>query len=96
MLVGLVYTGWEERRPSILLVATAATGVAYVVQALIGAANIWTELAAGGVVAHLSFAALLWSALVAISTLAFYMPGVRATASGDAARRDAEVTGWAR
>ncbi len=42
----------------------------YVVQALIGAANIWTLLQPSAAAAHLALAALLWGTLVAIATVA--------------------------
>jgi heme A synthase len=96
MLIGLLYIGLEERRAPVLLALIGATGVAYIAQALIGAANIWTELAAGVVVAHLTFAAVLWCALVIISALAFYLPGREAQDTADGSRGDARVTGWAR
>jgi len=96
-LLGLIYLAFDERRRQPLLIALAlAAGVAYVAQALIGAANIWTELAAGVVVAHLSLAAVLWCLLVAISALAFYLPG---DAVGQAGREGAsrrKEAGWAR
>jgi heme A synthase len=97
MLAGLVYVAFEERRRQPMLLAlTGATLVAYVAQALIGAANIWTELAAGVVVAHLTFAAVLWCALVAISGLSYYLPGDDAVESGELGARTKKVTEWAR
>jgi heme A synthase len=57
------------------MVLSVLAGVTYVAQALVGAANIWTELAAGVVVAHLSLAALLWCAMVTIIALSYYLPG---------------------
>jgi heme A synthase len=96
-LLGLVYVALEERRRQPLLIALSGlAGVTYVAQALVGAANIWTGLSAGVVVVHLSLAALLWSILVAISALAFYLPGdeVETQSRGQAPRRkEAE---WAR
>jgi heme A synthase len=96
MLLALIYQAFEDRRRQPLLVAlTLFAGVAYVAQALIGAANIWTELAAGIVVTHLSLAALLWCMMVAISALAFYMPGEDAESAEEHSpqRKAAE---WAR
>ncbi len=98
LLLGLIYLAFEERRRQPLLLGlTLFAGVAYLAQALIGAANIWTELAAGVVVAHLSMAALLWCTLVLISALAFYLPADES--EFDIARRRArngEVAQWAR
>ena len=97
MLVALTYIAFEERRRQPLLLAVASfTLVAYVAQALIGAANIWTELAAGVVVAHLSLAALLWCTLVAITGLSYYLPGDDAVEIGERARSGKKVTEWAR
>jgi heme A synthase len=98
VLLGLIYLAFEERRTQRwLLVLCALAGVAYVAQALIGAANIWTELAAGVVVAHLSMAALLWCVTVLIASLACYLPGEESAAEA-AARRGAsgEAAQWAR
>lgn len=96
-LLGLIYVAFEERKRQPLLIALAGVaGVTYVAQALIGAANIWTDLSVGVVVTHLSLAALLWCIMVAISALAFYLPGdeVETRHRGETARRkEAE---WAR
>jgi heme A synthase len=97
MILGLIYEAFEERRRQPLLVAlTVFAGVAYIAQALIGAANIWTELAAGVVVTHLSLAALLWCTMVAISALAFYMPGEDAAEAEEAASSARKAAEWAR
>jgi heme A synthase len=96
-LLALIYLGFEERRRQPMLIALALfSGAAYVVQALVGAANIWTETAPSVVVLHLTLAALLWCLMVAISTLAFYLPGDEVESAGpkEASRRkEAE---WAR
>jgi cytochrome c oxidase assembly protein subunit 15 len=42
----------------------------YIVQALVGAANIWTLLQPSAAAAHLALAALLWATLVTIATYA--------------------------
>jgi heme A synthase len=97
LLLALTYVAFEERRRQPLLVAlTGLTLLAFMAQALIGAANIWTELAAGVVVAHLSFAAMLWCALVAISALSYYLPGEDTADAEDYAGRPEKVTEWAR
>jgi heme A synthase len=95
-LLALVYLAFEDRRRQPLLIALAlVAGVAFVAQALIGAANIWTETAPAIVVTHLTLAALLWCLMVAISALAFYLPGdeVEAPRESAAQRKEAE---WAR
>ncbi|MEX2226360.1 MAG: heme A synthase [Dehalococcoidia bacterium] len=97
LLLGVTYMAFEERRRQPLLLAlTGFTLVAFIAQALIGAANIWTELAAGVVVAHLTFAALLWCTLVAISALSYYLPGEDAVEAEGFAAPPKKVTEWAR
>jgi len=95
LLLGLIYLAFEERRRQPLLIAMAVfAGAAYVAQAILGAANIWTDLAAGVVVAHLSLAALLWCATVLISALAYYLPG-EDVEQGERARQG-RAAQWAR
>ena len=95
LLLGLIYLAFEERRRQPLLIAMAVfAGAAYVAQAILGAANIWTDLAAGIVVAHLSLAALLWCATVLISALAYYLPG-EDVEQGERARQG-RAAQWAR
>jgi heme A synthase len=96
LLLATIYTGFEERRPPLILAGVAASGAAYIAQALVGAANIWTELAAGVVVAHLSLAALLWCALVAIAALSYYLPGRAGAAAEERGAGRDRVTEWAR
>jgi heme A synthase len=96
LLLALTYLAFEERRRQPLLLAlTSLTLVAFVAQTLIGAANIWTELAAWVVITHLTFAALLWCALVAITALSYYLPGDAAEAE-EFPGRTKKVTEWAR
>jgi heme A synthase len=68
VLVGLVWLGWHDRRqaPFAAYLAVAAC-VVYVIQALIGAANIWTRLADEAGAAHLAFATLLWTLLAILN-----------------------------
>lgn len=95
LLLATTWSAFDERRPLILKAALVAACVAWLAQALVGAANIWTELAAGVVAAHLALAALLWCVLVAVSALAAYLPGAApAEAAGE--KRRASVTEWAR
>src|SRR5205085_11015921 len=96
MLLGLTYQAFEERRRQPLLVAlTVFASMVYVAQALVGAANIWTDLSAGVVVTHLSLAALLGCVMVTVSVLAVYLPD-RDTESGERRRETAKVAEWAR
>ena len=95
--LALIYMAFDERRRQPVLVAGAlAAGALFIAQALIGAMNVWTELADGVVVAHLSLAALLWCLTIVVSALSFYLPG---TVPVDADEREAamrEVAQWAR
>jgi heme A synthase len=96
-LVGLLYLAFEERRRQPMLVAlTALAGITFVVQALIGAANIWTEVAAPVVITHLTLAALLWCLMVAISALAFYLPGDEVESLRRRESAQPKEAGWAR
>ena len=96
MLLGLTYQAFDERRRQPLLVAlTLFASALYVAQALVGAANIWTDLSAGVVVTHLSLAALLWCVMVTVSMLAVYLPD-RDTESGERPHETAKVAEWAR
>ena len=97
MILALIYQAFEERRRQPLLLALAVTaGVAYIAQALIGAANIWTGLAAGVVVAHLSLASLLWCMLVTISALAYYLPGRDEESLNERESHREKAAEWAR
>jgi heme A synthase len=68
LLLGLVWLGWQKRRtaPTAAAFALAALGL-YVLQALIGAANIWSRLAVEASASHLAVAALLWAALALLN-----------------------------
>jgi heme A synthase len=97
LLLATIWLGFEERRPSWLLWALVGGGVLYITQALVGAANIWTETAAGVVVLHLSLAALLWCLMVAVTAVAWYRPGALAVEEqGRIAGRTTKASEWAR
>ncbi|HWO72665.1 MAG TPA: COX15/CtaA family protein [Dehalococcoidia bacterium] len=69
-LVAMLWSAWRERSRTLLLFAGGAMAV-YAVQALIGAANIWTELADEVSAAHLAFAELLWALLAILNVRLF-------------------------
>jgi len=75
MLLAAIYLGFEERRPAGVRAMMVGAGIVYITQALIGAANIWTDASAPVVITHLSLAALLWCMMVAVSAVAWYAPG---------------------
>jgi cytochrome c oxidase assembly protein subunit 15 len=73
LVVGLVivYLAWQGLRlgheaPFIVLLTNLAFGL-YMLQALLGAANVWTELADEIRAAHLAFATLLWTTLAILN-----------------------------
>jgi len=97
LLLALIYLAFEVRRrqPALLALTLFAGGV-FLAQALVGAANIWTNLAAGVVVAHLSLASLLWSLTVLISALAFYLPADNRRPDVEEREGQRGATQWAR
>lgn len=68
IIVGIVAAKATRRRSEQPLAARWAcvAAAAYVVEVLIGAANVWTKLNAAVVTAHLFVGALIWTSLVAI------------------------------
>src|SRR5204863_8236502 len=86
VFVGIAVLGrmaWdgERDRPPVRALALSSAGL-FVVQALLGAALIWTSLATGARVAHEAVGALVWAALVATTVLAYrYEPTGEARAA---------------
>jgi heme A synthase len=66
-LVALVWSAWRARKgaPFVASLAAAALGV-YILQALIGAANVWTELSDFVSALHLAVGTLLWLLLAVV------------------------------
>jgi heme A synthase len=97
MLLATIWAAFDERRGRAIQAVSVAAGLVYITQALVGAANIWTELREDVVVTHLTLAALLWCMLVAVSALSFYAPPERAV-EGQARRASGEgkAAEWAR
>jgi heme A synthase len=96
LLLATAYMAFEERRPPLIIGVMLFACAAYVAQALVGAANIWTETAAAVVVTHLSLAALLWCVMVAVTAISYYLPGLAAERAQAGEPRSGEVTGWVR
>lgn len=68
MLVALVWRGARERTTAPAAFSLALLALAlYFLQAMVGAANIWTKLAAEVVAAHLALATLLWITLAVLN-----------------------------
>jgi protoheme IX farnesyltransferase len=80
LLARMAWNG-ERNRPPVRALALTSAGL-FVVQALLGAALIWTSLATGARVAHEAVGALVWAALVATTVLAYrYEPTGEARAA---------------
>jgi protoheme IX farnesyltransferase len=56
-----------HRSTDLVILSSAALGL-MVAQILVGALNVWSKLAPGAVVAHVTLSALVWGVLVAIAT----------------------------
>jgi heme A synthase len=69
-LLALIALAWKQRqRAPLALQLSLAAGAIYLLQALIGAANIWTELADEVSIAHLAVGTLLWIVLAELNIL---------------------------
>lgn len=69
-VVWLAWQGWQARSESALVSALAVTSLGlYVLQSLLGAANVWTELADGISAAHLGLGSALWLCLIWLNIL---------------------------
>jgi protoheme IX farnesyltransferase len=96
-LVALLIAVRRQSRHRLLTVLAGTAVAMWVLQALAGAANIWTRLSDWAVVAHVLGAAVLWASTVAIAALCYRVtpagpaaPAVasdRASATGQAAQR---------
>jgi heme A synthase len=88
-LLTLVWLALRERQraPHVATLAFAALGV-FVIQALIGAANIWTELADEVTAAHLAFATLLWLTVALLNIEAYRIYEWLPRSSGQPRRGD--------
>src|SRR2546426_411993 len=73
--------GKERYRPVHILAAVAAA--MWLLQALAGAANIWTKTASWAVIAHVLGGAVLWGASVAMVVLAYRLTASGAATSGE-------------
>lgn len=93
VLLVLAWRGWRERAraPFEAAVAGLALGL-YVLQALVGAANIWTRLADEASAAHLALGTLLWLVLAFLNGHVHRLYELRAL-SGQAAARPGPSAG---
>ena len=63
LVLALAVQTWRRRRPA-LIAAMGCALVLYVAEVLVGASNIWFELATSVRIVHLALASALWAALV--------------------------------
>lgn len=96
LLLGTTYLAFEGRVAPALRWALIGSCAMYVGQAIVGAANIWTELADAVVVAHLSLAALLWCVMVAVAALSYYLPDETHVGRGEITLERSKAAGWVR
>lgn len=74
-LAGLAVAAWKDRAVSPLTagLALGALGI-YLVQALVGAANIWTQVADLAQISHLAVGTLLWGVLAYLNIRLYAVP----------------------
>ncbi|HXY73608.1 MAG TPA: heme o synthase [Actinomycetota bacterium] len=91
-IVGMAARAWnrERDRPPVRLLALTAAGL-FVVQALIGAAIVWSHLSPGARAAHEAVGGLVWAALVATTVLAYRLAPTGMEAIRAQARHDAKT-----
>jgi heme A synthase len=96
-VLAMLWSALDERRGRVAVGAAAAAATLYITQVLVGAANIWTELADGFVVLHLSLAALLWCLLLATAASSPYSrTAPRMVVAPGGASEERRVAEWAR
>lgn len=91
LLGALVWRARRERAPAPLTSLAGAALVAFLAQALVGAANVWTDLGTWAVAAHVMLAGVVWALVVATAGVARRLRAGAATAPGPADRETAPV-----
>jgi cytochrome c oxidase assembly protein subunit 15 len=67
-MLTLLWMAWQQRaKAPLVFKLTAAAFAVFIVQALVGAANIWTELTDVVSIAHLGVGTLLWMILAVLN-----------------------------
>jgi heme A synthase len=64
VLLGLIVQGLRVATNPVVMWGLTATGVLFIAQALLGAANVWLELATSVRILHLALASAVWAVLV--------------------------------
>ncbi len=80
----------DGRRGHLVRLSTTAL-LLFVVQIMVGAANVWTRLRPWAVVAHVALSVLIWATVVALATVASRV-GIRRRAARAGGERAAETT----
>ncbi|MCH7835996.1 MAG: COX15/CtaA family protein [Chloroflexi bacterium] len=80
LVLGLAVQTWRQGRRPALIAAMGCALVLYVAEVLVGASNIWFELATSVRIVHLALASALWVALVFTAVWAY---AERTGASGE-------------
>ncbi len=89
VIVALALLTWRQRREAPLAFALSMTALGlYGTQVMIGAANIWTQVADEVSAAHLAFGSLLWLALTILTIRIHGLYELLPDSSGQAAARD--------
>jgi heme A synthase len=74
LLLVLAVRTWQREKRSAILVAIALALVIYCAQVLVGAANIWFELATSLQISHLALASALWGVIVFAAAWSYLRP----------------------
>ncbi len=89
LILALAWLTWRQRREAPLAFVLSMTAVGlYGAQVMIGAANIWTQVADEVSAAHLAFGSLLWLSLAVLNIRIHGLYEWLPDSSGQPARRD--------
>lgn len=75
LMVALAVSTWRRGSPRIVKIAVGVALLLYCAQVLVGAANIWFELAPSLRISHLALASALWGVLVFAAAWSHLKPG---------------------
>lgn len=91
LLTALVWRARRDRAPGAVSSLAEAALAAFVAQALVGAANVWTGLGTWAVAAHVTLAGVVWALVVATASVARRAPAAAPVAPGPAGPEVAPV-----
>ncbi len=75
LMVALAVRTWRRGEPPVVSIAVGVALLLYCAQVLVGAANIWFELATSLRISHLALASALWGVLVFAAAWSLLRPG---------------------